>query len=227
MKRFLKPLKFNIPENNIFFWGCLHLNHDPKWEVPLWKARGFDSIHEHNQYIKRAWRETLNDNSIIFLLGDTCFGYNAQEVLLQLFDSVPFKECYLLPGNHTAGWKQLLELTDSEGLYKPYGEHKLENKSLYLTPNYIELIINGHSVVLSHYPIASWNGQGRGSYMLHAHVHGTLEKSDLGKLLYLSRIKEVSFEKCPKPVSFNEVKKSFDQSIITFDHHGSNTTNPF
>lgn len=227
MKNFLKPLKFSIPEDNIFFWGCLHLNHDPKWDVPIWKKRGFNSVQEHTLHLKNAWKDTLNEDSIIFLLGDTCFGYNAYETIVSFLDSVPFKECYLLPGNHTAGWKQLLELTDNDGLYKPYGDYALLNKKVYLTPNYLELIINGHSVVLSHYPIVSWNGQGKGSYMLHAHVHGSLELTRIGEILYSSRIKEVSVEKCLSPISFNSVKKCFNQSIITFDHHDANTNNPF
>ncbi len=126
-----------------------------------------------------------------------------------------------MSGNHAAGWKQFLEKSDESGCID------LGNKKIYLTPNYLEMFINGHAVVASHYPIASWNGQGKGSYMFHAHVHGTLEKSELGKILYKSRIKEVSVEKFKSPPSFNELKKSFDQSIITFDHHGQDTQNPF
>jgi calcineurin-like phosphoesterase family protein len=221
VKKYLTPLKFKQPENNIFFWGCLHLNHDPKWENPLWKMRGFNSVQEHNQFIEDSWRKKLNEESIIFLLGDTCFGYEAEEYMNSFFTRVPFKEVYWLPGNHTAGWKQFLEKSNEEGLIDK-GDQKI-----YLTPNYLEMFINGHSLVASHYPIASWNGQGKGSYMVHAHVHGTLEKSELGKILYRSRTKEVSVEKCPSPISFNEIKKSFDQSIITFDHHGKDTQNPF
>ena len=221
MKNYLQPLKINHPENNVFFWGCLHLNHDPKWQVPLWKMRGFNSVQEHNIAIEMAWRRSLNSESIIFLLGDSCFGYQAEEYMDSFLCRVPFKEVYWMPGNHTAGWKQFLSKSDSEGtISRSY-------QKIYLTPNYLEMFINGHSVVASHYPIASWNGQGKGSYMVHAHVHGTLEKSELGKLLYRSRIKEVSIEKCSSPISFNEIKKCFDQSIITFDHHGPNTSNPF
>jgi calcineurin-like phosphoesterase family protein len=221
MKRYLQPLRINHPEDNVFFWGCLHLNHGPKWQVPLWKMRGFNSVQEHNEAIEIAWRKSLNEESIIFLLGDTCFGYQAEEYMDSFFHRVPFKEVYWLPGNHTAGWKQFLCKSDSEGVIDR-GYQKI-----YLTPNYLEMFINGHSVVASHYPIASWNGQGKGSYMVHAHVHGTLDKSELGKVLYRSRIKEVSVEKCSEPISFNNIKKSFDQSIITYDHHGVGTLNPF
>lgn len=208
MKNFLKPLKFNTPEDNIFFWGCLHLNHDPKWDIPLWKRRGFNNVQDHNDYIKTTWQQTLNQDSIIFLLGDTCFGHKANETIISLLESVPFKECYLLPGNHTAGWKQLLDITDENGLIN------IQAKKIYLTPNYLEIIVNGHAAVLSHYPIVSWNGQSKGSYMVHAHVHGSLEESNIGKLLYLSRIKEVSLEKCLIPLSFNKLKKSFNQSVL-------------
>lgn len=221
MKKYLQPLKISHPEDNIFFWGCLHLNHDPKWDVPLWKMRGFESAQEHNEVIENNWRNDLNKNSIIFLLGDSCFGYGAEQFMLSFFHRVPFKECYWMSGNHCAGWKQFLEKSDENGTVD------LGDKVIHLVPNYLEMFLNGHAVVASHYPIVSWNGQGKGSYMFHAHVHGSLEKSELGKILYKSRIKEVSVEKFKYPPSFNELKKSFDQNIITFDHHGADTQNPF
>jgi calcineurin-like phosphoesterase family protein len=222
MKHFLKPVKFNVPEKDIFFWGCLHLNHDPKWEVPLWKMRGYNSASEHFYEIKENWKCKLDKNSIIFLLGDTVFGHNAEETVLNFFKEVPFQTCYMMGGNHTAGWKQLLEKSDENCEYIID-----ENKKLILIPNYFEIIINGHSVVLSHYPIVSWNGQGKGAIMLHAHVHGSLEKSEIGKLLYKTKIKEVSVEKTKLPLSFNEIKRKLDKLTITYDHHGPETNNPF
>lgn len=225
MKKYLKPLKIKESGKNVFFWGCLHLNHDPKWENPIWKMRGFNSVHEYNEAAKNAWCAKLNEESIIFLLGDTCFGHDAENFLMKFFQDVPFKDCYMLPGNHTAGWKSILEKTNEDG------ELKIENgekgKKIILVPNYLEVIVEGHPIVCSHYPIASWNGQGKGSFMLHAHVHKTLEKSEIGKILYKSRIKEVSFENERSPASFEQIKKDLNKSVITFDHHGKDTKNPF
>ena len=204
MKKCLRPLKFECDENNIFFWGCLHLNHDPQWEVPLWKKRGFNSILEHNQTIENNWKEKLNEDSIIFLLGDTSFGYCAEQYMSSFFSRVPFKECYWMSGNHAAGWSKFLDGSDESGITL------IDNKLIQITPNYMEIHINDSRVVACHYPLTSWNGQGKGSFMVHAHVHGTLEKSELGKILYKSKIKEVSIEKQPFPISCGELRRHFN-----------------
>ena len=41
--------------------------------------------------------------------------------------------------------------------------------------DYAELAVDGHSLVLCHYPFRTWNGQGRGALNLHGHSHGRLK----------------------------------------------------
>lgn len=40
---------------------------------------------------------------------------------------------------------------------------------------FIELEREGRALVLCHYPLRSWNGQGRGAWNLHGHSHGRLK----------------------------------------------------
>lgn len=200
MKNCVRPFRFYNP-SDLYFWGCLHLNHDPKWEIPLWKKRGFESIHEHNQFIENSWKATLNDNSIIFLLGDTCFGYSAENYMTSFFERMPFDTCYWMGGNHTAGWNQFLDKSDENS------QVRINNKTIQLIPNYVELFVNDTLVIACHYPIVSWNGQRRGSFMVHAHVHGMLAKTEMGKLLTKTNTKEVSVEVQKTPLSFLNLKK--------------------
>ncbi|WP_375383375.1 metallophosphoesterase family protein [uncultured Sphingomonas sp.] len=41
--------------------------------------------------------------------------------------------------------------------------------------DYAELELDGHLLVLGHYPFRSWNRQGRGAINLHGHSHGRLK----------------------------------------------------
>lgn len=223
---FWEPLKFST--NNFWFWSDLHLGHLCQyWEVPLWKARGFNSVEEHDQTLIERWNASLNSSSTLFHLGDILFGMNGEQRLHHLLDQLNFKELYLMPGNHSAGYKQLL----SQALQKPDGIRYLNynHKTVYFVPNYLEMIICGQSIVCSHYPLASWNGQSKGSWMIHGHCHSNLYRSELGKILYkFCKIKDVGVENSPTPNSFVSLQKEMAQkNNFTFDHHDSSTQNPF
>lgn len=128
-----------------------------------------------------------------------------------------------MPGNHYAGWRQIFEHCQ-ENIYKIN-----DNKKVIFVPNYLEAFVNGHPVVMSHYPILSWNGQGKGSFMLYAHVHGSLQKSELGRLYQkTTKSLEVSVDVNKYPLDFSEVRAALEnKKIKQVDHHGSETQNPF
>lgn len=65
--------------------------------------------------------------------------------------------------------------------------------------------------------------------MLYSHVHGNLEKSELGRMyVKTGRNMEVSVEKCPSPVNFKEIQVFMEnREIASPDHHDKLTQNPF
>jgi calcineurin-like phosphoesterase family protein len=217
---FYQPLRIEAKDPEVLFWGCLHYGHDPKWDIPLWARRGFASSSEHDQAIISRWNASATDRTTGFLLGDTMFGFGGEEKFQGLIGQLQFKTLYVMAGNHTAGWKQAFE--SCEGNTLPLAE-----KTVVFVPNYLEAFINGQPIVMSHYPIASWNGQGKGSWMVHSHCHGSLYGSDLGKLLYRAKIIDVGVERCPWPMTFGELRAEFRKDAVSFDHHHEGSSTPF
>ena len=221
---FWEPIKIEQP--NVWFWSDLHIGHKCEhWEIPLWKNRGFDSVQEHDANLISRWNSNIKSTSTVFHLGDIMFGPNGAERLHSLLCQLNFDTLYLLGGNHHAGFKQLLYNSYSKSGVRTV---EIENKTIYVCPNYIEAVVCGQPIVVSHYPLASWNGQAKGSWMIHGHCHGNLYKSELGKILYSCKITDVGVELCPKPKSFEELRKQFaEKQSKTFDHHTQQTLNPF
>lgn len=213
-----RPFKIEEDPCNILFWGCTHYNHNPSWEEPIWKKRGHTSAEHSRESLINNWNSKANDNTIGFLLGDIMFGRGGKEEFISIINRHSFKELYVCSGNHFAGFNFCLEdLTDNDGNY-----FFSENKKLIFCPNLFEACINKQNVVMSHYPILSFNGQSKGYWHLFSHVHGNLGGSDVGSK-YLSsgaKIYEVSVEKNPYPISMFELKKIMDKKHPTsFDHH--------
>jgi calcineurin-like phosphoesterase family protein len=213
---FYKSVKIKSTDHDVLFWGCMHYGHDPKWDVPIWKTRGYNSSFEHDEGLIQNWNKKASASTIGFLLGDTIFGHNADERLITLFKRLDFKELYVLPGNHQAGYKQLIERVQDNILLPSASDYK----QIHFVPNYLETVVNGQTIIMNHYAQATWNGQHKGAWHLHSHSHGNLYKSELGKLLYKSKTMDVGVEVCSEPISFAELRAKFrgyDQ--ITFDHH--------
>jgi calcineurin-like phosphoesterase family protein len=219
---FYKPLK--VESENVLFWGCLHLMHDPlHWEVPLWKQRGYNSAVEHMDSLIEKWNYLSDSETIGFLLGDNAFGRDAEKTLQTFFKSINFKTIYMMAGNHYAGFSKVLDKL-SDNIWKID-----ENKQVIIVPNYLELFVCGKPVVCSHYPILSYNGQAQGSFHLHSHVHGNLGKSEIGRMYkQLGRVMEVSVETAPSPLPWDFINSTLSNKIIfSPDHHQKDTMNPF
>jgi len=212
---FYRPIKINEPPEKVFFWSDTHFNHlCQHWAVPLWKARGFSSVEEHNEGLIQRWNSKVTDQDIMFHLGDFVFGYNSSETFKEILNRVNFSTLYVMPGNHNSGWKQVFE-EQKQNVWKINS-----NKKVIFIPNYAEVTIENKMVVLSHYPIISFNGQSKGSYCLYGHVHGNLAKNELGKLYKQARTLEVCVETQPTPISMKDVNKLFENtSSVTFDCH--------
>jgi calcineurin-like phosphoesterase family protein len=219
---FYQPVRVEAKNHEVLFWGCLHYRHNPKWEVPIWKRRGYESSAEHDEGIVRNWNSKATEKTVGFLLGDVMFGYGGEEEFVKLMNRLNFWRVFVMSGNHHAGWKQTFENLKDNTLYLDKCR-----KEVIFVPNYLEAYVNGQPIVLSHYAIASWNGQSKGAWMLHSHSHGSLYGTDLGNILYKAKIADVGVERFLYPPTFGEIKSHFKEDTVSFDHHTAETQNPF
>jgi calcineurin-like phosphoesterase family protein len=212
---FYQSLKISAKNENVCFWSDTHFNHRcDHWEVPLWKARGFNSVHEHNEGLISRWNAVSNSNTIFFHLGDFIFGYDSIHHFKEIIRRVNFKDLYIMPGNHNSGWKQVFE--EQHGNIWKINDHK----RVIFVPNYLEACVNGQNLVMSHYPILSFNGQSKDSICLYGHVHGNLIKTEVGKMYSQAKTMELCVETCPSPVTFEEIWIKFkNKTNVSFDHH--------
>ena len=119
-----------------------------------------------------------------------------------------------MSGNHFSGWKHVFEEQKSNVW------DVTPTKRVIFVPNYIEANANGQMLVMSHYPILSFNGQSKNAICLYGHVHGNLSKNPIGELYSDARTYEVTVENSPSPVNLKELKQYFkSRQAAVFDHH--------
>ncbi len=223
--KFYKPLKFRGPDESFLFHGCHHHRHDPKWETPIWKQRGYNSAQECSDGIIDKWNTKATFETVGFLLGDTMFGQGETDLFYKTLDRMKFRELVILQGNHGAFFGRALELTDENGDY-----YLTPEKKITFMPNYFEAYINKVPLCFSHFPILSWNGQSKSAVHLYCHVHNNLHKSVVGKAYIDSgaRCYEVSVENNPYPINFAELKEIMkNKEAVSFDGHSKSDLNPF
>lgn len=144
-------------------------------------VRGFDDVEEMNEYMINQWNRKVKKRDEVVVLGDFSWG-NAKETteVIQRLNG----KIFLIRGNH---------------------DRFLDEKSFDVSMfgwvrDYAELNDNRRKVVLSHYPIAFYNGQYRKdelgrpkTYMLHGHIHNTQDRDDLDAFIdFMATRKHIS-----------------------------------
>lgn len=212
-------------DQKVFFWSDLHLCHEKDF---ILVPRGFSCAKTAKEALRNRWLKKITENDVVFLLGDSVVGAGnrGEEELTEFLYSVPFKEVYLMPGNHPSGFSQFLNkaLQSEEfcfGVDLVLRYRFTNEKTINFIPNYFEVSVEEQMIVMSHYPILSWNKAGKGSYMLFGHVHSNLEKVDWIKNNYLKGKRlDLGIESTPEPLEFAEIQKIMqNKDIIRVDHH--------
>ena len=162
----------------IYFTSDTHFGHSKLVEL-----RGFGSVAEMDEALIDTWNSQITNKDQVYFLGDFCLS-NSSGPNPQKYLDVLKGQKFLIAGNHddrrvrrARGWSDV----------RDYMEFKFDHNA------------GRQVIVLSHYPMISWNRKQYGSWMLHGHCHGTLP--DYGMAMM-----DVGVDACGlRPVSLQDV----------------------
>lgn len=152
-------MKFS-KESDIYFTSDSHWGHK---NIINYCNRPFSSVEEMNETLINNWNNTVGKDSVVFHLGDICFGGSAiwESILPRLNGKI-----HLILGNH--------EIKNYKNNYSKYFESVQEQ---------LTIEVNKKTIILTHFPLLCYHGT-CGTEMnvwnLMGHVH-TLKSNNGGK----------------------------------------------
>lgn len=162
------------------------------------KTRGrFAFVEEMDVALIDAWNSRVGPHDTVYHLGDVSF-HRAEQTAYILYHLRG--RIHLIRGNHDR-----------------LGDEMVVRR--FMTVNdYQKISIDGQKVVLCHYPLLTWDGAHRGSWMLHGHSHGGLRAPMTTRL-------DVGVDARPSgdlsPWSWEEVQDALVGRVYkSVDHHG-------
>ncbi|MEG0773593.1 metallophosphoesterase [Clostridium sp.] len=148
--------KEDLINRTIWFTSDPHYNH---FNICRLCNRPFESRQEMNNSLINNWNSVVNDNDIVFILGDFCFDQKTQWV--KILKQLKGKK-YLIIGNHDK----------EKNIPYEYFESVCDIMMLYIWSTTSD---EEHSIydkfTLCHYCMTSWPGQWNGFYHLFGHSH--------------------------------------------------------
>ena len=159
-------MNYYIADTHFFHKNMLKGAYHPMDERP------FDTIEEMHDTIKTNWNKKVHSDDHVYMIGDVAMKCELDE-LIGLVGTLKGNK-HLIRGGHDkhandSRYRQLfVEVTDYKEMTDNIGGKQ-------------------HRLVLSHYPLFSWNGLNRSVIHLYGHVHETWEYKQ-----YLNHLAELN-----------------------------------
>jgi len=171
-------MKYNSKEKNIWFTSDTHYGHKnickatSSWDNKDTYTRDFKDVPAMNDFMVNSINELVMPDDILFHLGDWVMG--GYDNIWRFRKRLNVNEIHLILGNHDQHIKKnkVFQTLDDTAILDQFGDSA---KNMFTTiQDYLEIRVDGQLIVMSHFPMASWNELDRGSWMLHGHTHGML-----------------------------------------------------
>lgn len=212
----LQRIKFkNNEHSKLFLIGCSHFNHNKDF---IFKARGYNSIQEHDEGLIKIWNERVRPQDSVLHLGDFMLNGSAEScknIVGRLNGRL-----YLINGNHNGFIKSLYFEALAFYCLPPEVEAyniTWENKVTFLG-DYIHASAEGISFCASHFPFRIWDKMKHGIPFFNSHSHGGDVESNPDDMT-CKRI-DCGVENFGGPVAFDDLMKIMDKKGISkLDQH--------
>ena len=166
-----------------YYTGDLHFGHE---SVLKFDNRPFKDVVEMDRALIENWNSRITKNDQVYILGDVAF-HNERPFSWYLSQLKGQK--HLIVGNHD---RKLLKDDDAMQYFVS-------------VDYYLEMTDEQTRLILSHYPIAEWNGFYRDSYHLYGHIHNSTQDA----YQYIKQFDRALNAGCMingyMPVTFNEL----------------------
>ncbi len=168
----------------IFFTSDLHIGH--KNIIKLCN-RPFTSQAEMDELLIDNWNQVVTNGDTIYIVGDLMFRTQADPNYI--LRSLKGKK-HLLVGNHDKSW---LNKVKADTYFKSIDR-------------YLETSDGKRKLALCHYPMMSWGGINKGSYLIHGHIHNNRDAAYWPLLASMSQALNASVEiNQYQPVTFDQL----------------------
>ena len=144
------------PNQKIWYTSDLHFGHR---NVIRFCERPFENEKEMGKALIENWNETVGDNDIVFVIGDT-FWFNDSHSIKKVLKQFKGADIYIIPGNHDD--------------FKSY--HRVDDPRIHLCEDVVVCWITQEGqkkreIWMSHYPMMTWPHRENGAYQLFGHIH--------------------------------------------------------
>lgn len=194
-----------IEHQNIFFTSDYHIGHN---NVIRFDNRPFENLHEMHEVMIEKWNSVVNDDSIIFYLGD--YIYKGDVATAKWFSSQIKGRVHFLMGNHDR-YKNITSLKRFEKIYGD--DTTLGGATIQVRDQ--DCKDGWQSIVMCHYPILSWNKQHHSSWHIHGHCHQNLYNNPNMKWFYDNKVIDAGCNGWDyTPISYQKVKEVMDLKLV-------------
>lgn len=185
----------------VWFTSDLHFGHR---NVLRFCNRPWTDEKEMQKGLIENWNNTVGDNDIVFVLGDT-FWFNESRTIKKVLDQLRGKDIYILPGNHDE--------------FESY--HRVIDPRIHLCADVVCCWFTQEGqpkreVWLSHYPMMTWPHRENGAWQLFGHIHskpGRDEGVDQDLQLHWNQADVGCDYWGWKPVSLDHLTQMFNDKI--------------